>query len=184
MSKLLIEQYLPAHFFEELGRYVATCGHIEETAWRIIVLSHRLDLSENDDLRRVKKIRDNAGQLVDGLKAASAQHPEPIRSTILDLAARMSRDERGPRNMAVHGAWAWSRDAGAYGVCSSAALADALANDRPPAPEPVTQDQVDNALRYVDGLLRRLRATEDQIIALDQRSTTSSSLPPAATSND
>jgi hypothetical protein len=162
-NKLGGEECLPAEFFEKLGRYVATCGHIEEVVWRIIVRWQVVDLDTRDGVRRAHAKRHSTGTLVRDFEEIGNLQPEPIRSSMLDMASRMSRTERGPRNLAVHGAWRWDAAAQTYRVCSSKALLDAAENGRPLTAEVVAQNEVDDALIYVDRILQHLLVIEQKI---------------------
>ena len=156
MERLAIERFLPDAFFGKLGRYVATCGHIEYLVWLIAVNTAGFDLDNKDVVDRILGLRKSTKELVDELTRAADHHAEPVKSRILDLAGKLDADGRDPRNMAIHGTWRWDKERVGYEVLYWRNCGTRKAPDWRPQRDIIPESEIDSAIFYVDGLHREL----------------------------
>lgn len=107
------DSVLDREFFEELGRFVANCGHLEKVLWILFARVAQLDVQNDVDAVRALRIsRKPFGVLISELQREAAQSqkiPEEIRKRMDSLLDRIS-ENLVYRNLAVHGAWSSERD--------------------------------------------------------------------------
>lgn len=109
-----VEALLADAFFLKLGKYVATCAHIERMAWLLVVHSAGFDLNDDADIARILELRRRTPDLITALGDAAENHDAEFGERFRAASGRIS-DGIINRHMAVHGAWS-TRDDGQYKV--------------------------------------------------------------------
>ncbi len=107
------DSVLDREFFEELGRFVSNCGHLEKVLWILFATIARLDVENEVDVARALQTSIKPfGALISDLRDLinkTDDLPEKICSAVQEMLDDISTDLIY-RNLAVHGAWSSNGD--------------------------------------------------------------------------
>ena len=132
----------------------------------MVILHQGVETASESGLKKAQKLRRNTRKLVEAFSEISDRYFEPLRSELQQLAADLSKEERIPRDNAIHGAWTKAPARG-YLVSHSGRLTHQHVDHQEGGiviREFVDDSEIDFALRYVDQLLRRMMEAHDRII--------------------
>jgi hypothetical protein len=154
--KTLVEGMLPARFFTQYGVYLQTCAHIEHACWTIYRLADpkARAIEGKDDYSLVKSKGSTQG-LLKKLKASSKYCSPPLQIRILTAHQKINEGLEA-RNTATHGAWFFDNRTRDLKVEHYF-----IRKSDPPGTwrfyeEPISQNDIDEALENADLILREL----------------------------
>jgi hypothetical protein len=103
---LIVEKLLPNRFFELLGRYTATCAHIERAVWLIVIRSENRYPDNPEDVHWMLNIRRRSEDLLTALDDCISKLNGTKAERLQKVSIRI-RDGLLNRHMAIHGAWSY-----------------------------------------------------------------------------
>ncbi len=101
---MIVDGILDRKFFTLLGRYTATCAHIEAELWKTTLFGKSAELSNDKAANQAMRDQSRLDDLIKAAVRSADDKPEPIQAEIAAIASQIKQD-KWIRHMAIHGHW-------------------------------------------------------------------------------